>query len=120
MLEYAQRLSLRRRNAIAPRGTSTGRHLFERALAGGAQALDLGPAGIVAGARADFVVLDPDHASFAARRSDRLLDSLVFAGARDAIREVWSLGRRVVADGRHVGRETIARRFKATLARLTG
>ena len=39
-LEYGQRLTRRARNVMAsPAGNSTGRQLFERALAGGAQAL---------------------------------------------------------------------------------
>jgi formimidoylglutamate deiminase len=117
-LEYTQRLAERRRNALAPRGGSTGRALWQAACGGGAQALAAGPAGLVEGASADMVVLDPSHPAFAAREGDRMLDSLVFAARDGAIREVWVRGRRVVADGVHPGRAAAEARVGAVLARV--
>ncbi len=46
------------------------------------------------------------------------LDGWVFAGGDGAVRDVWSAGRRLVSDGRHVARERVEERFRATLARL--
>jgi formimidoylglutamate deiminase len=117
-LEYSQRLALRMRNALSPRGASTGRILFEEALVGGGRALDLGIVGLRPGARADIVVLDTDQPAFTGRSGDALLDTLVFTAGERAIREVWSLGRRVVVDGRHIARERIAARYVDTLTRL--
>jgi formiminoglutamate deiminase len=117
-LEYAQRLVLGRRNALAPRGGSTGRALWQAACEGGAQALGAGPAGITPGAFADLVLLDPAHPAFAAREGDRLLDALVFAARDGAIREVWARGRRVVADGVHPLRKAAETRVAAVLARV--
>src|SRR6202012_1820756 len=55
-LEYAQRLKLRARNALASQtGSSTGRSLFDRALSGGFQALGAPEFGIRPGASADLV-----------------------------------------------------------------
>lgn len=118
MLEYSQRLATRRRNALAPRGASTGRTLVEASLAGGAQALGLGPAGIAPGAPADLVVLDRNHIAFAGRDGDALLDSWIFGPSAGAVREVYVSGRRVVEDGRHVRREAIAARARKVLERV--
>jgi formiminoglutamate deiminase len=117
-LEYSQRLAHRRRNALAPRGGSTARALWQAACDGGAQALGAGPAGIAPGAYADLVLLDPAHPAFAARQDDRLLDSLVFAARDGAIREVWARGRRVVADGVHPARAAAEARVASVLARV--
>ncbi len=55
-LEYSQRLGLKARNVVARTNGSTGRRLFEEALAGGAQALSAS-CGLMAGRSADFVSL---------------------------------------------------------------
>ncbi|MCV6605494.1 MAG: formimidoylglutamate deiminase, partial [Porticoccaceae bacterium] len=61
-LEYAQRLTSNGRNVLAAEaGASTGRTLFDGALAGGAQACGRNIGKIEAGCRADFVVLDNNH-----------------------------------------------------------
>lgn len=120
MLEYAQRLSSRARNVCAPRGGSTGRALFDIAAAGGAQALGR-PGGMLApGATADVVSLRADTPLLAGRADDAILDTWIFGGARDCVDRVWSGGRKVVSEGRHVRRETIAARFGETLRRLAG
>ncbi|MDW8397410.1 MAG: formimidoylglutamate deiminase [Acetobacteraceae bacterium] len=117
-LEYSQRLAGRRRNALAPRGGSTGRALWQAACEGGAQALAAGPAGIAVGAWADLVLLDPAHPAFAARSGDRVLDSLLFAARDGAIREVWARGRRVVAEGAHPARAAAEARVAGVLRRI--
>ncbi len=118
MLEYAQRFLTRRRTAMADRGASTGRGLFDACLAGGAQALGLGTAGITVGARADFIVLDEAHMAFAGRDGDALVDSWIFGPSTGAVREVWVSGRRVVDGGRHVARSAIEARARKVLARI--
>jgi len=117
-LEYSQRLKLRGRNVLAPRNASTGRTLFDAALVGGGRALDLGIVGLAPGARADIVVLDGEQPAFAAREDDALLDAWIFVADKPAVRDVWSRGRRVVADGQHIQRERIAARYAQTLVRL--
>ncbi|MCC8939771.1 formimidoylglutamate deiminase, partial [Bradyrhizobium sp. Arg68] len=70
-LEYGQRLKHRERNVLSGRpGASTGRALFDHALAGGAEALAQTTVGLVPGARADIVTLDTAHPSLAGRRGD--------------------------------------------------
>jgi formimidoylglutamate deiminase len=55
---------------------------------------------------------------FAGRSGDSLLDSFVFAGARDAIDGVWRAGRKLVTAGRHHARDAAERAWRATLSRL--
>jgi formiminoglutamate deiminase len=117
MLEYAQRLSRRARN-LWPRveGASTGRALFDGALAGGAQALGQGVAGIFVGASADIVSLDANDAALAGRAGDAILDSWIFAGAE--IDCVWRRGEKLVSAGRHRARDAVAARYRTTLERV--
>src|SRR4030095_7392818 len=79
-LEYGQRLKHRERNVLSGGpGISTGRALFDAALAGGAQALAQPVVGLRASARADIVTLDITHPSLAGRRGDTVLDGWIFA-----------------------------------------
>lgn len=118
-LEYSQRLRDRARNVVQGAAPSTGRSLFEGALQGGSQALGVaGQAGLVEGAAADFFSLNAASPLFAERSGDALLDSLVFAGVREAIDGVWRAGRKVVSSGRHHAREGAEQAWRATLARL--
>ncbi|MDI7861975.1 formimidoylglutamate deiminase [Rhizobiaceae bacterium n13] len=113
-LEYSQRLGLRARNVIAESGGSTGRALFERALAGGGAALQCDPK-LEAGASADFLSLDTSAVPYL--DGDQLLDSFVFASGV-SVDCVWSMGRKVVSEGRHVRRDAISRRFRAAMQEL--
>jgi formimidoylglutamate deiminase len=113
-LEYAQRLFLRSRNVLAPEaGRSTGRALFEGALAGGAQALGLERTGLREGASADFVSFDLGHPAILGKQHDNLLDSWIFAGG--ALDCVWQRGRKLVSGGRHVRRDPIRQRFRRAI-----
>lgn len=115
-IEYIQRLKYRARNVLAAKGGSTGRRLFDGALAGGAQALGLGPAGIQPGARADIVSLQADHPSLALARGDGLLDAWIFAGAK--IDRVWRHGREMVTGGVHRDRPALEARYRRALKSL--
>jgi formimidoylglutamate deiminase len=117
-LEYAQRLATRARNVLAAPGGSTGRALFDGALAGGAQALGVAAAGLIEGAPADIVSLAADHPALLARAGDALLDGWIFAASRSPVDCVWRGGAKFVEAGRHVGRAAIERRFAAVLRRI--
>ena len=122
-LEYSQRLQRQARNVLAgDAGRSTGRSLFEAALAGGAQAL-LGAAalrqvGLVAQAPLDLVTLDARHPALIERREDEILDSWIFAAGREVIDCVWRAGEKVVSGGRHRGREALVARYGRALKAL--
>lgn len=115
MLEYSQRLTLRGRNVMADApGASTGRSLFEAARLGGARALGQSALGIEPGAPADLVTLA------AGDDADATFDHWIFGSRPRSVAAVWRHGRQVVADGRHVGRDAIAARYRTTLARILG
>ena len=118
-LEYAQRLTLRMRNVLAPAGGSTGRTLYDAALAGGAQALARACGRLAPGAIADIVTLKADHPTLVGKTGDAILDAWIFSAGNDAVDGVWSGGRKLVAGGRHWRRDPIAARYRATLAKLT-
>jgi cytosine/adenosine deaminase-related metal-dependent hydrolase len=96
---------------------STGRDLFDAALAGGAQALGASR-GLAVGAPADIVSLRPDHPALVARGGDDIIDSFIFAGAHGLISGVWRAGTRLVSDGEHHQRAAVAARYGRTLERL--
>ncbi len=121
MLEYAQRLSRRARNVLAgAEGTSTGRRLFDAALAGGNRALGIARFGLAEGAPADFFTLDAAAADVAGRKGDALLDSWVFATARPLVDCVWRSGRKVVQGGVHQQRTGILAAYRRALGRILG
>ncbi|QIO32546.1 formimidoylglutamate deiminase [Bradyrhizobium sp. 1(2017)] len=118
-LEYGQRLKHRQRNVLANgAGRSTGRTLFDHALAGGAQALAQPAVGLVPGARADIVTLDTAHPSLAGRSGDAAIDGWIFAAGSGAIDCVWAGGHKVVDGGRHRLRQAAREHFSATVRRL--
>lgn len=118
-LEYSQRLIHRARNVLSsPSRQSTGRTLYEGALAGGAQALGRNAGAIEAGRLADIVVLDRDHPNLAHLSGDRWLDAYLFTGPQRVIRDVFVAGEHVVTGGEHRNRARSAKRYKEVLARL--
>jgi formimidoylglutamate deiminase len=118
-LEYGQRLKHRERNVLSGGpGVSTGRALFDAALAGGAQALAQPIAGLQAGARADIVTLDTTHPSLAGRSRDAILDGWIFSAGRGAVADVWAGGNKVVEGGRHRLHQSARDTFSAAIRRL--
>ena len=114
-LEYSQRLAGRARNVLGGPDRSTGRQLFDAALAGGSQALAAG-GGLAEGSPADFVALDLAYAPWLT--GDDVLDGWIFSRTV-AVDCVWVAGRKRVEAGRHADREAIATRFAATMRTLT-
>lgn len=118
-LEYAQRLSTRRRNVMAEAGeASTGAAIFAAALANATVALDAPPASLSVGAPADIVALSANSSCFAADDPAALLDNWIFAGDRSDVTDVWCDGRHVVTGGRHVAAGEIGLRYRACVRRL--
>jgi formimidoylglutamate deiminase len=114
-LEYGQRLLSRRRNVAASRETpSTGENLFRRTLAGGAAAsgVDAAPA------RADLLVLDETAPLLAGRDAAHALDTWIFAGNANVVRDVMVAGELVVRGFHHRDEERIAARYREVVARL--
>jgi len=135
-LEYSQRLIYRRRNVLAGgQKRSTGRRLFEAAVAGGNRALrqdapiptfprrpaeGISSSGLSEGATADIVSLNATHPSLIARSGDALLDGWIFAARDSAVDCVWRYGRKWVSGGKHRLRDTLVSQYRATLSKLMG
>ena len=117
LLEYGQRLVARARNVLGEPGLSTGRSLWQHAVAGGARALGV-PGGLAVGASADLVVLRDDGDLALARMGDAMLDTFVFAGGRRDIADVWRAGAHVVIDGRHRDHAAIEARYRRVVRGL--
>ena len=118
-LEYSQRLKTKRRAVLADPDRSTARAIFDTALAGGAQATGSASGAIAPGHWGDLIALDAGHPDLVAAGGDTILDAFAFARAESAITQVYSAGRAVVADGRHIHRDRIAARYASVLRRLT-
>jgi formimidoylglutamate deiminase len=121
LLEYGQRLALRRRNVAAAPETghaSTAGRLFGRALGAGGTAAGETAWGLVAGARADALVVDRGDAALLGIGTPRLLDAIVFSSPSRPWRDVMVAGRWVVSAHRHAQADVISARFAATMAEL--
>ncbi|MHB2267297.1 formimidoylglutamate deiminase [Aliihoeflea sp. PC F10.4] len=117
-LDYSQRLRDRARVVLAEPSGSVGRRLYGAALAGGAQALGRASGAIETGKFADMVAIDPARDGLHGLKSDLTLDAWMFAGSREAVTDVWSAGRHMVREGRHVAREDISARYGACLSSI--
>ena len=118
-LEYSQRLRDRSRAALATPETSTGRVLFDAVTAAGAQAAARNAGDIAEGRYADLIAVQTDNAFLCNRMGDAVLDSLIFSGrGRSCVTDVWSAGRHMVQDGKHVQHDEIAARFVDVVGRL--
>ena len=117
-LEYGQRLATRHRNVSAGAACpSTGETLFAHALAGGAQASGVELGRLDAG-RADLVVLDDASPLLAGRDAAHAIDTWLFAGNSNLVRDVMVAGEFVVRDARHRDEERIAARYRAVVDAL--
>jgi formimidoylglutamate deiminase len=126
-LEYGQRLLTRHRNiAVSESSNSVGETLWAEALFGGTQAagVEIGvleaadPGAPHVASRADLLVLDHTAPLLQARAADTILDTLLFAGNTNLVRDVMVNGDWLVRDFRHRDEERIAARYGRTLAEL--
>jgi formimidoylglutamate deiminase len=115
MLEYSQRLILKRRNILADTSSAqVATALVQRAVAGGARAAGRPIAGIARGQCADFVVLDSSDPMLAGLLASEQLSSCVFAQPGRGIVDVCVSGQWRIVDGYSHGEDTAAQNFAAT------
>jgi formimidoylglutamate deiminase len=114
-LDYSQRLRDHSRAALATAAQSTGRRLYEQAVAGGAQAAGRQSGLLQAGQWADLLTLDTAHPDLDGLQGDTLLDTFIFAGDDRLVSDVWSAGRHLVTQGRHVQHDAIIERYRAVI-----
>jgi formimidoylglutamate deiminase len=114
LLEYGQRLQRRARNIAASPATghiATAERLFSRVVCGSAAAAGRASWGLVAGARADALVVDAAEPALLGIPPSRTLDALLFSSPSQSFRNVMVAGRWVIRDGEHDGAQDIASNF---------
>ncbi|WP_170754688.1 formimidoylglutamate deiminase [Ruegeria lacuscaerulensis] len=117
-LEYSQRLRDRERAVLVRGEGSVGHALYTGATSGAAQALDRDSGSIAIGKLADLVAFDRSHPSLWPLTDDQVLDGLCFAGPDGLVTDLWSAGRHMVREGRHVARDRIVDTYRAAIAEL--
>lgn len=117
-LEYSQRLRDRSRAALARPDASTGRVLWQGAAQGGAQAAGRDAGAIAPGRLADLVAIGDMGPDGIGRAGDLRLDTLIFARDDHDVTDVWSAGRHLVREGRHVSHDAITAGYARVMARL--
>ena len=118
MLEYSQRLFRKERNIMKDTSRSVGKSLYKSALSGGAQGLARNSGSIASGQWADLLTLNSDALTLYGSSEDEILDSWIFSDDDSLIREVWSAGRQMVVEGRHVMHDQIEKQFREVIREL--
>ncbi|WP_172297239.1 formimidoylglutamate deiminase [Pseudoruegeria sp. HB172150] len=117
-LDTSQRLRDHTRAALATKSRSTGRRLLEDASAGGARAANRGNGRIELDGWADLLSLDQTHPDLEGLDGDTALDTFIFAGGREFVDAVWSGGRKLVSEGRHLRRDEISAAYRTAVLGL--
>jgi formimidoylglutamate deiminase len=118
-LEYGQRLAHQRRNiAVHGEERDVGAFLWQKALAGGAQAAGRRLGVLAQGRRADLLVLDSAHPNLDGVPPHEVLGRFLFSGNDNLVRDVLAGGHWVVQGGRHKSQDAIAQRYKAAARTL--
>jgi formimidoylglutamate deiminase len=120
-LEYGLRLTRGQRNVVSrATGGSTGGFLLDQAVIGGAQAGGRKTGRLEKFWRADFVVLDRDHAALTGRDGEHLIDSWLFAGNSNPVRDVVIGGDWIVREGHHRHEDQAKADYLKAMAKLRG
>jgi formimidoylglutamate deiminase len=117
-LEYQARLLRRQRNVLNADGTSGGALLWRRACEAGARVTGRNVGALAVGKRADVVVLDLASPLFAARSDNAIIDTFVFAGTSESVRDVMVGGRWLVQDRRHFAETAVSAGYKRAVQTL--
>ncbi|WP_282120377.1 formimidoylglutamate deiminase [Ruegeria atlantica] len=117
-LEYSQRLRDHARTVLVKDEGSVGQALYTGAAQGGAQALGRNTGEIAVGKLADLVAIDRSHPTICALTDEQVLDGLCFAAPDGLVTDLWSAGRHMVQQGRHIERDRIIPAYRSAIADL--
>ena len=73
---------------------------------------------IASGQWADLLTLDSESLALYGSSEDEILDRWIFSGDDSLVREVWSAGRQMVVDGRHVRHGQIEKQYRNIIRQL--
>ena len=123
ILECGKRLELRRRNVIARpqdgQQVHSGRILFDTALAGGEQASAQRGGALVAGRRADLVMLDSNCNALLGHGPQTALDGWILGGTQNPVRDVMVAGKWLIQDRTHPQEAQIKAAYRTAMTHLT-
>ena len=118
-LEYGQRLITHRRNVSASGAEPhVGNYLWDNAVRGGARALGLATGDHETEQQSDLIVLNREHPLLYGKPGQAVVDSFVFSGNDNLIRDVMAGGNWVVRDGVHFREREISARYRKTIREL--
>jgi formimidoylglutamate deiminase len=117
-LEYQARLARRQRAVLTDGKLSGGALLWQKACTAGARVSGRPIGELAAGKRADVVVLDINSPLFAARSDSSIIDTFVFSGTSESVRDVMVGGRWLVQDRRHFAETAVAAGYKRALQKM--
>jgi formimidoylglutamate deiminase len=117
-LEYQARLARRQRNVLNAAGASGGAMLWRKACEAGARVTGRKVGALAVGNRADIVVLDGTSPLFAARSDNAIIDTFVFAGTSESVRDVMVGGRWLVQERRHFAETAVSAGYKRAMQTL--
>ena len=92
--------------------------MFELILRGGAQATQRKTGRLEVGYWADMLTLDTSSEYLWGRANDTVLDAWIFSGDDRLVTNVWSAGRHMVKDGKHIARASILTAYRQTIDAL--
>ena len=122
MLECGLRLQAGRRNMLVLPDSDlvshSGRRLFDLALVGGAQSLGMPVGSLIAGQRADMVILDSNNPSIISHTTETVLDAWILSATTNPVRDVMVKGRWVIRDDKHEFEHEIVSGYKNTMNEL--
>ena len=73
---------------------------------------------IAAGNYCDIVSLDKHHPLLVGKKDDDWLNAWIFSGDKSCISDVWTSGKHVVKNGRHIKRDEALASFTRTMKHL--
>ena len=94
--------------------------MLEEIYKGGARAAGRKTGRIEKGFYADLLAIDTTHIDLTGRTDDTLLDSYIFSGDDCMVSEVWSAGRHVVKNGKHISHDKITDAYRKATNKLRG
>ena len=117
-LEHSQRYAEHARTVLADKNSSNAEGLLQNTALGGAKALGRNAGRIEVAALADMMSIAPSDWLGDGLSPSDTLDYWVFASRVESVSHLWSAGRHIVKDGRHIHRDEIVAPYLATLTKL--
>ena len=116
--EYSQRLLNKKRAVISNQKKSTGRKLFDDCLEGGARALQINNGKIQKGFNADLISLPNTNNELDGLEDDKILDYWIFSSRENDVQKLWSKGKCLVENGKHLNFDNIQSNYRKTIKNL--